>query len=338
MPAPALDEGTIRLDCNESALGPFPGAVAAIAAAAGRVHRYPDRDAELIERLAARHGLTPEMIVLGNGADALIGHVCAAFLSPGDQVVTGWPSFPTYLIDAAKQGAEVKLAPLAGGATDLEAIAERIGAGTRLVWICTPNNPTGGAVSPADLRRFLDRVPEQVLVVIDEAYYEFAAGPDQVNAIADHVSQRPNVAVLRTFSKLYGLAGLRVGYLAGPPAVAAAVGKSRHYYEVTGLAAIAALASLDDDQEVVRRRRFVDARRSELEAGLDELGWRWQPSLANFLAVDVGDADGTAARLLAGGVATRSLSGLGEPGLLRVSIGTAAEIARLLELLGPAPR
>ena len=337
LPAPAHPEGTIRLDCNESALGPFPAAVAAITAAASDAHRYPDRDGVLIEALAARHGLAPEMIVLGNGADALIGYISAAFLSSGDEVVTGWPSFPTYLIDAAKQGAEAKLVPLADGAVDLDAIAARIGSRTRLVWICTPNNPTGGAVSPADLHRFLDGVPDDVLVVVDEAYHEFAAGPDQVDAIADHVGERPNVAVLRTFSKLYGLAGLRVGYLAGPREVAAAVGKGRHYYDVAGLATIAALASLKDDQEVARRRGFVDARRDELQRGLDERGWRWQPSLANFLAVRVGDADGVCSRLLAGGVATRSLSGLGEPGLLRVTLGTSTEIVRLLELLGPGP-
>jgi histidinol-phosphate aminotransferase len=338
VPVPALPDETIRLAFNESPLGPFPSALRAIAAHASRVHRYPERDGELISRLAERHGLTRAMIALGNGADAIIGHLCSAFLNPGDEVVTGWPSFPTYLVDAAKQGAEVRLAPLSGGAFDLNAIAERIGPRTRLVWLCTPNNPTGGTVARPDLQRFLEAVPEHVLVVVDEAYYEFAAGPEHVDAIAEFARSRPNVAALRTFSKLYGLAGLRVGYLAGSAEIVAAVGKSRHYYDITGLSAAAALASLDTPDEVVRRRRVNRRRRGELERGLSELGRRWHASRANFLTVEVGDADAVAARLLVGGVATRSLAALGAPELLRVTVGTSADTARLLELLGPAER
>jgi histidinol-phosphate aminotransferase len=336
VPVPALPEATVRLAFNETPLGPFPSALAAMAAAAARAHRYPEGDGELIARLAEHHGLDPAMIALGNGADAIIGYLSSAFLDPGDEIVTGWPSFPTYLIDAAKQGAEVRLAPLAGGAVDLDAVAERIGPRTKLVWICTPNNPTGGAVAPPDFRRFVSVVPERVLVVVDEAYFEFAAGPGHLDAIAEYVGTRPNVASLRTFSKLYGLAGLRVGYLAGPPDVVTAVGKSRHYYDITGVSAAAALASLDAPDEVQRRRRSHALRRGELEAGLTELGWRWHPSAANFLAVDVGDADAIAARLLAAGVATRSLAGLGAPDLLRVTVGAPADADRLLRLLGPA--
>jgi histidinol-phosphate aminotransferase len=337
VPVPALAPDTIRLAFNEIALGPFPSALAAIVAEAAHVHRYPERDGELITRLAQRHGLTPDMIALGNGADAIIGYICTAFLDPGDGVVTGWPSFPTYLIDAAKQGAEVALAPLAAGAVDLDAVAERIGPRTKLVWICTPNNPTGGVVDGGAFRRFLDAVPERVLVVVDEAYHEFAAGPGQLDAIAEHVPSRPNVAALRTFSKLYGLAGLRVGYLAGPAEIVTAIGKSRHYYDITGISAAAALASLDAPDEVQRRRRVNRERRAELEAGLTGRGWSWHPSAANFLAVEVGDADAVAERLLAAGVATRSLSGLGAPHLLRVTVGAAAAADRFLELLGPAP-
>lgn len=337
-PAPELAPETIRLAFNESPLGPFPAALTALAAhVATQAGRYPEADGRLIERLAAVHGLPADMIVLGNGGDAIIGYVSAAYLRPGDEVITGWPSFPTYLIDAAKQEASVITVPLRDGAFDLEAMADRVSPRTRLVWVCTPNNPTGGVVDPGDLRTFLDAVPEDVLVVVDEAYHEFCAGQPGlavVDAITQHVRARPNVAALRTFSKLFGLAGMRVGWLAAPAPVAAAVAKARHYYDITGLSALAAIASVGDTAEIARRRDVNAQRRARLEAGLTALGRPWLPSEANFLAVDVGDADAVSARLLGHGVATRSLAGLGTPELLRVTVGDEAQIDRLLELLG----
>jgi len=340
-PAPELASDTIRMAFNESPLGPFPAALDALAAhLATQAGRYPEADARLIETLSAVHDVPGEMIVVGNGGDAVIGYVCAAYLRPGDEVITGWPSFPTYLIDATKQGAEVVTVALRGdGAFDLPAMAERLGPRTRLIWVCTPNNPTGGVVDPDDLRTFLDAVPEDVLVVIDEAYHEFCAGRPgvpAVDAVADHIQTRPNVAALRTFSKMFGLAGMRVGWLAAPAPVAVAVAKARHYYDVTGLSAIAAIASARDAAEIARRRELNAARRARLEAGLTALQWRWLPSQANFLAVDVGDADAVSARLLADGLATRSLSALGAPELLRVTVGDERQIDRLLELLGPS--
>jgi histidinol-phosphate aminotransferase len=337
-PAPELPPETVRLAFNESPLGPFPAALEALTAhLATQAGRYPEADGRLIERLAAVHDLPPEAIVLGNGGDAIIGYVTVAYLRAGDEVITGWPSFPTYLIDAAKQEASAITVPLREGAFDLEAMAARVGPRTRLIWVCTPNNPTGGVVNAGDLRDFLDAVPEHVLVVIDEAYFEFHAGgpgPDAVDAVADLVRERANVAALRTFSKLFGLAGMRVGWLAAPPPVAAAVAKARHYYDITGLSALAALASVGHDAEIARRRELNAARRARLEAGLTALGRPWLPSAANFVAVDVGDADAVSTRLLEHGVATRSLAGLGTPGLLRVTVGDEAQIDRLLELLG----
>lgn len=337
-PAPELAPDTIRLAFNESPLGPFPAALEALAAhLATQAGRYPEADGRLIERLAAVHDLPADMIVLGNGGDAIIGYVSAAYLRPGDEVITCWPSFPTYLIDAAKQEANVITVPLRDGAFDLEAMTDRVGPRTRLVWVCTPNNPTGGVVDPYELRAFLDAVPEDVLVVVDEAYHEFCAGRPgvaAVDAIAEHVRARPNVAALCTFSKLFGLAGMRVGWLAAPAPVAAAVAKARHYYDITGLSALAAIASVGDTDEIARRRELNAQRRARLEAGLTALGRPWLPSQANFVAVDVGDADATSARLLGHGVATRSLAGLGTPQLLRVTVGDEAQIDRLLELLG----
>jgi histidinol-phosphate aminotransferase len=333
-PVPALSPDTIRLAFNESPLGPFPAAIAAIAEHPELAGRYPELDGALIDRLAALHGLDPEMVALGNGGDAIIGYLSEAYLRPGDEVVTGWPSFPTYLSDAAKQEATVVRVPLRDGAMDLAAMAAAIGPRTRLVWVCTPNNPTGGAISGGELDGFLDAVDERVLVVVDEAYIEFCEPGTVADAIAEQVRARPNVASLRTFSKLFGLAGMRVGWLAAPASIIAAVGRSRHYYDVGGLPALAALASLDDPAELRRRREQNTRLRSVLQEGLDRLGHAWLPSHANFVAVEVGDADTVSARLLADGVATRSLAALGAPGLLRVTVGSASEIARVLELLG----
>ena len=339
-PAPELPLDTIRMAFNESPLGPFPAALEALAThLATQAGRYPEADARLIETLADVHDLPPEMIVVGNGGDAVIGYVNAAYLRPGDEMITSWPSFPTYLIDAAKQEAEVVTVPLREGAFDLHAMAERVGPRTRLIWVCTPNNPTGGVVDPGELRAFLDAVPEDVLVVVDEAYHEFCSGRpgvDTVDAVAEHVRTRPNVAALRTFSKMFGLAGMRVGWLAAPAPVAIAVAKARHYYDISGLSALAAIASVSDVTEIGRRRELNASRRARLETGLTQLHRPWLPSQANFLAVDVGDADAVSARLLAEGVATRSLSALGAPEVLRVTVGDEQQIDRLLELLGPS--
>jgi histidinol-phosphate aminotransferase len=336
-PVPALSAETIRLAFNESPFGPFPAAIAALADHPELAGRYPELDGALIDRLATLHGLDPAMIALGNGGDAIIGYLSEAFLRPGAEVVTGWPSFPTYLTDAAKQQATVVRVALRDGAMDLEAMAAAIGPRTRLVWVCTPNNPTGGAISAAALDEFLDGVDERVLVVVDEAYIEFCEPGTVADAIAEQIRGRPNVASLRTFSKMFGLAGMRVGWLAAPAPIVAAVGRSRHYYDIGGPAALAALASLDDPAEVTRRRTETARLRAVLQKGLDRLGYAWLPSHANFVAVEVGDADAVSSRLLADGVATRSLAALGSPELLRVTVGSESAIERLLDLLGHAP-
>lgn len=324
----------VRLDANESPDGPFPAARAALAEAVESVNRYPESDTALIEALSARLGIPAGMIALGNGADAIIGYISGALLQAGEEVLTAWPSFPTYIHDARKLGASVVLAPLAAdGSVDLGELASRVGARTRIVWICSPNNPTGGSVDPGALDEFLDAVPESTLVVIDEAYHEYGEGEGHADAIRDHLATRPNVGALRTFSKIYGLAALRVGYFAGPPAVADALGRIRHYYDVTEPGLLAAIASLQEDDELVRRRTYNSRARSELRASLQQLGISCLPSDANFLALDVGDADEVSERLLERGVMTRSLAPLGLPGRLRVAIGSPGDLAALVEQL-----
>jgi len=327
----------LRLDCNESACGPFPAAIDAVAAHLGELHRYPVRDGELIERLAVRHGLDPAQIALGNGADALIGQLSGALLEPGDEVLTPRPSFPTYALDARKAGATVVAAPLRGGAVDLDALAERVGPRTRIVWVCTPNNPTGGAPAPERLARFLDELPERVLAVIDEAYFEYAAGPGHADALREHVPSRGNVAVLRTFSKIYGLAALRIGWFAGPRELARMLGRIRHYYDVCEPAQLAALASLGDERELERRRSANATERERLATGLRELGIHTHPSRANFLAAEVGDGAALAQRLLERGIAVRAV-GADAPALVRITIGRSADTDALLAAIGASYR
>jgi histidinol-phosphate aminotransferase len=326
----------LRLATNESPHGPFPAAVEAIAAHAGSVGRYPEPDTPLVDRLAALHGLDPAQIAVGNGGDGVIGYLAAGLLAAGDEVVTGWPSFPTYVGDARRVGAVPVLTALTDeGAVDLGALAAAIGPKTRLVWVCTPNNPTGASVDRDELAAFLDAVPERILVVVDEAYYEFAAGPGHADAIAEHVLTRPNVGSLRTFSKMYGLAGLRVGWFAGPPAVAARLREVRHYYDVTDLAIAAALASLDDEDEVVRRREDNRTQRARLEAGLDALGIAHLPSDTNFVCAVVEDAAALAAHAAGEGIALRALGDLDRPDLLRITVGDADGVDAVLRALKP---
>jgi histidinol-phosphate aminotransferase len=316
---------------NECPFGPFPAAREAVAAELARLHRYPGRDDDLIARLAAIHGIEPDRVALGNGADAIIGYLTQALAGPGDEVLMGWPSFATYRIDAGTAGATAVTVPLdADGAFDLPAMAERIGPATRLVWVCTPNNPMGAAVSRDALATFLDAVPEDVVVVVDEAYFEYASGPDHADAIAEHVLTRPNVGALRTFSKMYGLAALRIGWFAGPPVLAARLREIRHFSDVTDLAVVAALASLDAPGEVARRRAGNDEQRARLEAGFDALGLERKPSQTNFVTADVGDAVAVAARLEDRGILVRALDGVGTPELLRVSVGAPEEVERFL--------
>jgi len=324
----------LRLSANETPWGPFPAAREAVARELDVLHRYPRPDDALVARLSELHGVGPEHFAVGNGADAIIGYLSTALLHAGDEVVMGWPSFPTYAIDARKEHATDVRVPLRpDGAMDLPAMAAAITPRTRLVWLCTPNNPTGASVSADELDTFLDAVPEDVTVIVDEAYFEFAAGPGHVDAVDAFVGQRANVGVLRTFSKLYGLAGLRIGWFAGPVELAERLRATRHFYDVIDVAVAAALASLDDEAEVERRRERNRELRGRLEAGLDALGVEHLPSDANFVCAIVADAPTVAAGLADAGILVRSLDDLDRPDLLRVTVGAPDEIDRFLEAL-----
>ncbi len=318
----------VKLASNEGPFPPFPAALEAMERAQRDLNRYPDGGAyRLHEALAARHDVPFEQICAGSGADGCIDMLSQAVLDPGDEIVCGWPSFPSYLIYAAKQGAKATLVPLRDNRYDLDALAEAIGPRTKLVYVCHPNNPTGTMNTAAELDAFVERVPDDVLVVIDQAYYEYVEQPDYPDAVDAYLKRGRRILVLRTFSKIYGLAGARVGYAVGPTDVCAAMARLRRPFDIATTAQVAAVASLDDPGEVAKRRSVNRHGLATLTAALREHGL--EPAggaVGNFLYVDVGrDAAALFDRLLHEGVIVRPLGGFGAPTAVRVSVGTHDE-------------
>lgn len=318
----------VKLASNEGPWGPFPAALEALERSAPTLNRYPDGGAHhLRNALAERHGVRPEEIVTGAGADAVIGHLSVAALDPGDEVVTGWPSFISYVLDALKLGAVPVRVPLRDHHLDLEAMSAAVGSRTKLVYVATPNNPTGTMTSRAELDAYFERVPDHVLTVLDQAYLEYIDRADYPDAIEEYHKAGRRVLVLRTFSKIYGLAGLRVGYGVGDPETIAAIGKVRRAFDVGTSAQAAALASLDGRAELERRRALTASGREELVAtlrrhGLEPVG----PAVANFVYVEVGeDARPLFEALLREGAIVRPLAAFGAPGALRITVGTPEE-------------
>ncbi len=327
-------ESVIKLASNEGPFPPMPGAIEAMRAAAPGVRVYPDPGAwALRDALAQRVGLDAPRILPGAGIDGLIKLLCLALLDPGDEVAMGWPSFLSWRVGAQIQGARVRAAGLrADGAYDLDALAGQVTDRTKLVVVVSPNNPTGGAVGAAELGSFLDALPGHVLPVIDEAYFEYLppGGHDGAALVAEG---RP-LAALRTFSKAYGLAGLRVGYLMGPADLVRALGVVRNVFDLPSPAQAAAIASLvDADAHLPERIRLNDSERAMTAAGLRALGLEPLPSTANFLLVELGSvarAEALNAALLARGVIVRPARAFGAPTCLRITIGLPEENARML--------
>jgi len=329
-------ERVVKLASNEGPFGPFPSALAALERGAGDLNRYPDGGAfRLHHRLAERHGVEPGEVAVAAGADAVIGYVSLACLEPGDEVVTGWPSFPSYVIDALKLGATPVRVPLREYRFDLDGLLAAVTPRTKLVYVATPNNPTGTMTTRAELDDYFARVPEHVLTVVDQAYFEYVEHPDYPDAIEEYGKQGHRVLVLRTFSKIYGLAGLRVGYGVGPASVIGAIAKVRRAFDVNTEAQEAALASMDDTEELARRRAVNRQAMAQLEAALREQGYDpVGPALGNFLFVEVGeDAGALNDALLRQGVIVRPMGAFGAPTALRITAGTPDEIAFFAEAL-----
>jgi histidinol-phosphate aminotransferase len=328
-------ERVVKLASNEGPYGPFPDALEAIERATLELNRYPDGGAwRLRTALAEHHGVAFEQVTVCAGADAVIGFVCVACLDPGDEVVTGWPSFPSYVLDPLKLGGVPVRVPLQDDRIDLDALLDAVTARTKLVFIAAPNNPTGTTNDRAELDAYFERVPRHVLTVLDQAYLEYIDNADYPDAIAEYFRTGKRVLVLRTFSKIYGLAGERVGYGVGPADVVTAIGKVRRAFDVTSSGQAAALASIGDAAELARRRDvnreamtlLLEVLRSN---GLEPAG----PAVANFLFVRVGDADAVNDALLRRGVIVRPMRPFGAPDALRITAGTPEEVAFLRDAL-----
>jgi histidinol-phosphate aminotransferase len=323
-------ERVVKLASNEGPFGPFPAALEALARTAPELNRYPDGGAfALRAALAERHDVRFEEVAVGAGSDGLVDCLSQAALDPGDEIVSGWPSFPSYVIDARKLGAVARTLPLRDRRYDLDAMLEAITSRTKLVYICHPNNPTGTMNTRAELDSYFDRVPDHVLTVLDQAYHEYIDDPEYPDGIGEYVKAGRRVIVLRTFSKIYGLAGLRVGYAVGPASVMEALGKVRRAFDVTTPAQAAALASLGDTAELDRRRRANAAQRRELERILRASGLEpAQPAVANFLYAELGeDSRPLFEQLLREGVIVRPTHGFGCSEAIRVTVGTVEEHA-----------
>jgi histidinol-phosphate aminotransferase len=326
----------VKLASNEGPFGPFPAALEAIARCASELNRYPDGGAyRLRAALAELHDVRFEEVAVGAGSDGLVDGLSQAILDPGDEIVCGWPSFPSYVIDAKKLGATPQTVPLRDHRYDLEAMLDAVTPRTKLVYVCHPNNPTGTMNTRAELDAYFEHVPEHVLTVLDQAYFEYIDDPDYADGIAEYLKAGRKVVVLRTFSKIYGLAGLRVGYALAAPELVTALAKVRRAFDITTPAQEAALASLDDAQEIERRRQANAVQRPEVERILREHGYEPAgPAVANFVYCELGeDSRPLFERLLREGVIVRPTHGFGGPGAVRVTVGTADENAFLAEAL-----
>jgi histidinol-phosphate aminotransferase len=329
-------ERVVKLASNEGPYGPFPQALAAMERAAGELNRYPDGGAfRLRTALAERHRVPFEEVAIASGADGLIDGISQAVLDPGDEIVCGWPSFPSYVLYGVKLGATPRRIPLRGYVYDLEAILAAITERTKLVYVCHPNNPTGKMNTRAELDSYFDRVPEHVLTVLDQAYLEYIDDPDYADGIEEYFKAGRRVIVLRTFSKIYGLAGLRVGYGVGHADLVTALGKTRRAFDVSTLAQEAALASLEAGAELENRRRLNAEGRAELETILRAAGYTVAgPAAGNFVFVDLREeAQPLFEALLRQGVIVRPLAAFGAPQAIRVTVGTPDEHAFLARAL-----
>ncbi|AEA84250.1 histidinol-phosphate transaminase [Pseudomonas stutzeri] len=326
--------GIVKLASNENPLGPSPKALAAIQAELSELTRYPDGNGFVLkQRLAQRYSVGVHQVTLGNGSNDILELVARAYLAPGLNAVFSEHAFAVYPIATQAVGAEGRAVAAKNWGHDLDAMADAIDENTRVVFVANPNNPTGTWFDAAALGTFLARVPAHVLVVLDEAYIEYAEGQELPDGLA-YLADYPNLLVSRTFSKAYGLAALRVGYAISSPVIADVLNRVRQPFNVNSLALAAACAALDDVDYLAASRRVNDAGMAQLERGFRQLGLEWIPSRGNFIAVDfVRDAAPINQALLREGVIVRPVAGYGMPTFLRVSIGTERENARFLDVL-----
>ena len=321
----------VKLASNENPLGPSPLAKIAMREALEEAHIYPDGGGyRLRSAIAEQFGMDLSNVVLGNGSNEIIELLCHTFLNPEAELIAAKHAFVVYKLMATLFGANYVEVPDPGFVHDLDAMADAITAKTRLVFIANPNNPTGTMVDQAAIDRFMARVPEHVIVVFDEAYFEF---PDSPPDALKYVREGRNVCVLRTFSKIHGLAALRVGYGLASKNVATLLQKARQPFNVNAIAQAGALAALNDSSHIEKTRAVNAEGMAFYEAALRERGLEFVPSYANFLLIKVGEGDRIFRDMLKQGVIVRAMSSYKLPDWVRISIGTPAQNERCIEVL-----
>ncbi|MBI3526480.1 MAG: histidinol-phosphate transaminase [Betaproteobacteria bacterium] len=327
------ESSIIKLASNENPRGASPKAVEAMRASIGETGRYPDGNGfALKEALSRRYGLSPDRIVIGNGSNDVLEMAARAFLAPGSSAVYSEHAFAVYPLVTQATGAAGIVVPAREFGHNLDAMWKAIRGDTRIVFVANPNNPTGTWITPKRVRSFLEMVPADVLVILDEAYNEYL-DPDLRGDAVRWVEEFPNLVVSRTFSKAYGLAGLRVGYGFMHPQVADLMNRVRQPFNVSHIAQAAAVAALFDDEFVEQSTRLNSQGMSTLTEGFRRLGLSWIPSHGNFVSFKVGPGAEIFRRLLKHGVIVRPIAAYGMPEYLRVTIGTEAENARFLSAL-----
>jgi len=330
--------GSIKLASNENPLGPSPKAVAAIMGALQDLHRYPDGNCFYLKRAVARkYGMSPDALIFGNGSNEIIELAVRTFLQPGQEAVISEHAFAIYQIVVQAQGGTSRLVPMRNFTHDLGAMADAITPATRMVFLANPNNPTGTVFFRREWEDFLRAVPRDVIVVMDEAYFEFVDDPAYPDSLADHGPDRLLIT-LRTFSKIYGLAGLRVGFGVAHPELIEVMNRVRAPFNVSSLAQVAAVAALEDDGHVVRTRQCNREGMASLRQAFERLGVEYVPSWGNFVLVRVGNGRRVYEALLREGVIVRPMGVYNFPEHVRVTVGTAGENERLVAALEKALR
>lgn len=324
-------KGSIKLASNENPLGPSPKAVEAVSRSLLSLHRYPDGSCYYLrEKLSARLGVSPEGLIFGNGSNEMIELLIRAFMRPGDEAVMADPSFAVYPIAVKAAGGVSITVPLKDMRHDLPEMAKRITGKTRIVFIANPNNPTGTTVTDEEFDAFMQSVPEGVIVCVDEAYVEFVRSKGFPDALSCVKAGRP-VLLLRTFSKIYGLAGLRVGYGVAHPEIIGYMSRVRQPFNVNSLAQVAAFAALDDTEHIERSRENNSKGIEFLFGGLKALGFECVDTEANFFLIKVGDGKAVYEALLKEGVIVRPMASYNLPEYIRVTVGLPEENKRFLD-------
>ena len=325
----------IKLASNENPMGPSPKAIAALKDALRGLNLYPDGQSYYLRQaLAPRLGVKPEQVIVGNGADGIIMQTCMAYLDEGDEVIVSQSSFPIYDTFTHVMRAKLVKTPLKNYGLDLDAMSAAITPKTKLIFVCNPNNPTGTMNTAAEVEAFMDKAPDDALIVFDEAYYEFVDSTDYPDALRYAQEGRKNALIMRTYSKIYGLAGIRLGYAVADPEVLAPLNKIKEPFAVNLLAQVAGIAALEDQECLKASLAANHAGRLYLYREFERLGLFYLKSHTNFVLVKIGPQAGPVAQeLLKRGVIVRPCNGYDLPEFLRITVGSTEQNARLIEAL-----